>query len=377
MKMQPFEGTGAEWDAMITALPQPHLLQTWEWAQMKAAYGWEPMPFVWPAAAGECQAAAMVLKRHVLRRGFTARLCILYAPKGPLLDASNGSLRRQVLDDLQQLGKRESAILLKIDPDVQLGWGVPGEPGAVELASGRHFEGELVERGWRFSNGQVQFRNTVLLDLTASEEHMLESMKPKTRYNVRLAEKKGVQLRAGTLNDIPLLYRMYAETSVRDHFVIRHEGYYRTVWTAFMATPEDGLRPHAEPLIAEVDGEAVAAIFVFYFAGRAYYLYGMSRDAHREKMPNYLLQWEAMKRARGRGCTAYDLWGAPDEFSESDPLWGVFRFKEGLGGRVVRTPGAWDYPASPFWFRLYTQVMPRILDVMRRRGRARTAQALE
>ncbi len=136
-------------------------------------------------------------------------------------------------------------------------------------------------------------------------------------------------------------------------------------------------QPSAEPLIAEVNGDPVAAIFVFYFAGRAYYIYGMSIEAHREKMPNYLLQWEAMRRAKARGCSVYDLWGAPDEFNESDSMWGVFRFKEGLGGKVVRTLGAWDYPASRIWYRTYTQLIPRVLDVMRARGRARTQQGLE
>jgi len=94
-------------------------------------------------------------------------------------------------------------------------------------------------------------------------------------------------------------------------------------------------------------------------------------------MPNYLLQWEAMKRAKVRGCSLYDLWGAPDEFNEADSMWGVFRFKEGLGGEVVRTLGAWDYPARAFWYWTYTRIIPRVLDVMRRRGRARTERALE
>ena len=84
-----------------------------------------------------------------------------------------------------------------------------------------------------------------------------------------------------------------------------------------------------------------------------------------------------MKRAKARGCTSYDLWGAPDEFNESDSMWGVYRFKEGLGGQVVRTLGAWDFPASRFWYKTYTQIVPRLLDVMRVRGRARTERALE
>ncbi len=177
-----------------------------------------------------------------------------------------------------------------------------------------------------------------------------------------------------------MLYKMYAETSVRDGFVIRDEGYYKTVWETFMRsnvhTPERSNVPTCEPLIAEVNNEPVAAIFVFYFAGRAYYVYGMSRDKHREKMPTYLLQWEAMKRAKANGCTVYDLWGAPEVFDESDSMWGVYRFKEGLGGKVVRTLGAWDFAPSPLWYKMYSEVIPRMLDVMRSRGKARTKQSL-
>ena len=189
-------------------------------------------------------------------------------------------------------------------------------------------------------------------------------MKPKTRYNIRLAERKGVTVRPAGLEDLETLYRMYAETSVRDGFVIRERGYYLAVWQEFM---QAGL---AEPLIADVEGEPVAAVVVFRFAGRAYYLHGMSRELHRERMPNHLLQWEAMRRARAAGCRVYDLWGAPETFDEADSMWGVFRFKEGLGGLVVRTLGAWDFPASPWLYRLYTRILPRLLDLMRRRGRA-------
>jgi len=176
----------------------------------------------------------------------------------------------------------------------------------------------------------------------------------------------------GTSDDLAALYTMYAETSMRDGFVIRDEGYYKTVWSLFMNSDE----PTCEPIIAEVDGEPVAAIFVFYFAGRAYYVYGMSRNVHREMMPTYLLQWEAMKRAKARGCTAYDLWGAPDVFDESDSMWGVYRFKEGLGGQVVRTLGAWDFAPSLFWYTMYSNIIPHVLDVMRARGKAKTKQNL-
>jgi lipid II:glycine glycyltransferase (peptidoglycan interpeptide bridge formation enzyme) len=132
--------------------------------------------------------------------------------------------------------------------------------------------------------------------------------------------------------------------------------------------------PITIPLIAEVDHEPIAGLFLFMFAGRAYYVYGMSREIHREKMPTYLLQWEAMKRAKSAGCAVYDLWGAPETFDETDSMWGVYRFKEGLGGRVVRTLGAWDYAPNKFWYKMYSEILPRVLDVLRARGKRKASQ---
>lgn len=394
------------WNSIISTLPNPHFLQTYEWGQVKAKYGWEPLYAVWdvdgkwkvehdPTLLSTFHspvAAALILKRQIIRNGFAARLSVLYSPKGPLLDWANESLRNRVLNDLQSLAKKQGAIFLKMDPDVVLGTGVPGGGEEVSENSGQVVMSELKRRGWEYSSDQIQFKNTVLIDLNPSEEELLARMKQKTRYNIRLAEKKGVVLRVGNLGDLPMLYKMYAETSVRDGFVIRDEAYYKTVWQIFMTnrpqlstSPVPILKsqiadyqfPYAEPLIAEVNNEPIAAIFVFYFAGRAYYVYGMSREVHREKMPNHFLQWEAIKRAKEKGCTIYDLWGAPEVFDESDSMWGVYRFKEGFGGKVVRTLGAWDFVPSPLWYKIYSEIIPRVLDVMRSRRKARTKQNLD
>jgi peptidoglycan pentaglycine glycine transferase (the first glycine) len=378
--MQAFNGQPSEWNQLVSSLPISHFLQTWEWAQVKAKYGWEPMPFTWNSGIGNREstvAAAMVLRRTISFSGML-KLNILYIPKGPLMDWENESLRKQVLDDLQSFARGQKAIFLKIDPDVVMGTGIPKGEDSREDNGGQAVKSELMRRGWTDSSEQIQFRNTVVIDLSASEEEMLARMKQKTRYNVRLAEKKGVTVRPGTMDDLSMLYRMYAETSVRDGFVIRDERYYQTVWHTFMQNNSSLiLHPSAFPLIAEADDEPVAAIILFSFAGRAYYVYGMSHNAHREKMPTYLLQWEAMKRAKALGCKVYDLWGAPDEFNESDSLWGVFRFKEGLGGGVVRTLGACDFTSNRILYKLYTEVMPRVQNLMRSRGKAQTRESLE
>jgi len=375
------------WNALISKLPDPHFLQTYEWGQVKAKYGWSPLYALWTADGklsvfkdtdhwslntDSYVAAALILKRQILRNGFAARLSILYSPKGPLLDWVNESLRNRVLNDLQSLAKRQGAIFLKMDPDVVLGKGIPNSDDDTPDNGGHAVMSELKRRGWMYASDQIQFKNTVQIDLNPSEEEILARMKQKTRYNIRLAERKGVTTRVGTKDDLPMLYKMYAETSLRDGFVIRDEGYYQSVWNLFMSSSE----PTCESLIAEIEGQPVAAIFVFYFTGRAYYVYGMSRDIHREKMPTYLLQWEAMRRAKARDCSVYDLWGAPDVFDESDSMWGVYRFKDGLGGKVVRTLGAWDFAPNPLWYKLYSEIIPRVLDVMRSRGRAKTRQNL-
>ena len=359
------------WNKLVSGLPQAHVLQTWQWAEVKAQYGWEPLPTVWHDRQEEPAAAAMVLGRRLRAGRLSTGLRVMYVPKGPILrDWNDPGLRGQVLSDLRSLALRNGAIFIKIDPDVRLGVDVPGEAGAADDPAGAAVAADLKSHGWRFSTEQIQFRNTVWIDLAPKEEALLMNMKQKTRYNVRLAARKGVEVRVGTQSDLEMLYRMYAETSVRDGFVIRDQGYYLQVWNTFL---QAGM---AEALIAEVAGQAVAAVVVFRFAGKAWYLYGMSRDAHREKMPSYLLQWEAIRRAKRAGCSGYDLWGAPDEFGEQDPLWGVYRFKEGLGGTVVRHIGAWDLPVRPVHYWLYTRVLPRVLAWMHRRGMAQTRESI-
>jgi lipid II:glycine glycyltransferase (peptidoglycan interpeptide bridge formation enzyme) len=326
------------WNTALAALPYRHVLQTWEWGQFKGRWGWTPRYFL-----NEERTAAVL----VLRRAFSPlKLNILYAPKGPALDYSDSALVNQVLGDLAAVARRDRAIFVKIDPDL-------GQPD----------RSILLERGWRYSAEQIQFRNTMLIDLTCGEDDLLAAMKPKTRYNVRLAQKKGVEIRPGDLGDLDLLYHLYAETAQRDGFIIRPFDYYRDAWGSFI---QSGL---AHPLIAAVEGQAVAGLILFRFADRAWYMYGMSSALHREKMPNHLLQWEAMRWAKAQGCTVYDLWGAPDELNESDSMWGVYKFKEGLGADFAPHAGAHDFVVSRPGYWLYMQAMPRVLNVMRRRHR--------
>ena len=157
---------------------------------------------------------------------------------------------------------------------------------------------------------------------------------------------------------------MYAETAVRDGFLIRPEAYYQDGWRVFMTSDQ------AELLLAEVAGEVVAGLLLFLCGSTAWYLYGASTGRQRQVMPNHLLQWQAMCRAKARGCSCYDMWGAPDAFDETDRLWGVYRFKQGFGGQVRQGLGAFDFPVKRPLYWAFTQALPRLRRLWRRVGSA-------
>ncbi|MDX1417407.1 MAG: peptidoglycan bridge formation glycyltransferase FemA/FemB family protein, partial [Candidatus Promineifilaceae bacterium] len=274
-------------------------------------------------------------------------------------DHENGQVRRLLLSELESFARSRKAIFIKIDPEVVRSWGVEN---VRESPIGAQFIEELKQRNWRYANEQIQFRNTVELDLTKSEDELMAAMKSKTRYNIRLAGRKGIVVRQGTAEDFPAIAAMYRETAGRDGFTIRPLAYYLDAWNAFYA---QGM---ACPLIAEFENTPIAAVVLVESGEKAIYMYGASTNRERQRMPNHLLQWEAIRWAKNAGFKTYDFWGAPDSFVESDPLWGVWRFKDGFRGEVVRHIGAWDYPSKPFWYWVYTRILPRYVEFLRSRN---------
>jgi lipid II:glycine glycyltransferase (peptidoglycan interpeptide bridge formation enzyme) len=338
----------AEWDGALRTLPSAHVLQSWAWTDTKAQTGWRAQRLLWTADGRPAAAAAFLSRR------LSARLPIAvgYVPKGPALDWDDAALVEQVIRRIQEEAWRQHTIFLKIDPDVR-----------SDRPTGQAVRSSLARRGWRASDEQIQFRNTMLTDLTPDEETLLASMKPKWRYNIRLAERRGVVVRDGTAADLPAFYRMYVETGGRDGFLVRPYSYYESIWSPFLV---GGL---AQLLLAELDGGFVAGLMLFRFGETAWYFYGASTANGRDAMPNHALQWAALRWSKAAGCTRYDWWGAPDRLEESDPMWGVYRFKAGFGGEFVPWIGAWDFPVNRplYWF--YTAAMPRLLDLARRRHR--------
>ncbi len=331
--------TDSAWDVFVAGHPHGHVLQTSRWAQLKAGFGWSADRVVLTAPDGVVVAGASLLFRR-LPWGQT----LAYAPKGPLVNWADPQEARRLLDAVQESCRRHHAALLKIEPELE------ASPVLAE---------RLASLGLRASAQRVQPLSTIHVALTPDEDAILSRMKPKWRYNIRLAERKGVTVRQAELADLPAIQGLLEQTGARDGFSVHSVAYYRKATELF--APDGSMTW----LLAEHEGRLLAAIAVFASGSMAWYMWGASSDADRNLMPNHALQWAAMCWARARGCQVYDLWGIPDEVGDDpdayadpeswggDGLWGVYRFKQGFGGRVVRYIGAWDAPISPLGHSLY------------------------
>ncbi len=319
------EATFAEWKNYLQQQRDVHLLQTAEWGELKAAFGWEAVRLI----ARDGQGVQILFRRLPLG------LTVAYLPKpvaSERLLAAGGLL----WEEIQEACRRKKAVFLKIEPDL---WSGPHPDPALNLKSSRY---------------NIQPPRTILVDLRGKDEEILAHMKQKCRYNIRLAEKKDIRIH--TWDDLEGFHQLMLITAGRDAFGIHSLEYYRRAYDLFHPA---GL---CELFMAEFDSQPLAALMVFARGRRAWYIYGASSEEERNRMPTYLLQWEAMRWAKARGCEEYDLWGIPDEDeadleanfeSRQDGLWGVYRFKRGFGGEIRRAAQALDRIYNPLVYPLY------------------------
>jgi lipid II:glycine glycyltransferase (peptidoglycan interpeptide bridge formation enzyme) len=312
------EVTLTEWNQFLTKFSDAHLLQMGEWGELKKDFGWKPIRVI----SGD--AGAQILFRR-LPLGFT----IGYMPKVPVTSD-------QFWHEIDSVCKKHRAVFLKLEPDAWDG------------------EFNLQLSTFKRSTHNIQPPRTITLDIKDSEEDILARMKPKCRYNIRLAEKKGVTIRAW--DDVAAFHEMMTVTGGRDGFGVHSKEYYQRAYELFHP------KGTCELLVAEYEGKPLASLMVFANAKRAWYVYGASNNEERNRMPTYLLQWEAIRWAKARGCEEYDLWGVPDENEETleaqfesrhDGLWGVYRFKRGFGGQLKRAAQALDRVYNPLLYWAY------------------------
>ncbi len=205
--------------------------------------------------------------------------------------------------------------------------------------------------GLRKSSDDIQPPSTVMVDLSPPLEGVLSSMKPKTRYNIRLAEKKGVTVSEGADADLDAWYGLYRETAERDKIAIHSKAYYADLFRA--AREYGAAAPRVILFLARAEGELLAGNIVILWKETGIYLYGASSGEKRNLMPTYALQWEAMRAARERGCLRYDLYGVPPRPDPGHPMFGLYQFKTGFTDKVLERWGTWDAPYGKAAFAAY------------------------
>jgi lipid II:glycine glycyltransferase (peptidoglycan interpeptide bridge formation enzyme) len=212
----------------------------------------------------------------------------------------------------------------------------------------------LLEKPFRRAAADVQPPDTVIIDLSKTVEDLLAGMKSKWRYNVRLAEKKGVTIRSAGAEGLPVFYRLFEETCRRDGIAMHSLDYYQTLFRLAADDPTVDARLYIATggAASEAAGD-LAAIITLFRGGEATYLYGASASEGRNLMPTYLLQWQAICDAKAAGCRSYDLFGIPPTAEEGHPMHGLYQFKTGFGGAIIHRPGSWDYDLRPLPARLF------------------------
>jgi peptidoglycan pentaglycine glycine transferase (the first glycine) len=315
-----------------------NFLQSPAWGEAKAKWGWIPRR-VGVESKGTLIAGAQVLFR-TLPLGFS----IAYIPRAPITLNDHPTVLDALWHATHSLCRRHRAVLLTVEPD----WQLPTNKTAL-----------LRVANFRPAPATIQPSATIMLDLRPSEEEVLGQMHQKWRYNIRSAGRKEIVVRRGTAADIPTFHALTLTTGERDDFAVRPADYYADVFRAF--------GDQAKLYLAEFEGKVLGAIMVVRAGDTAVYLYGASSNEERQRMPNHALQWRAMQEAKAEGATWYDFWGIPPEVPESGEvetlgeggLWGVFRFKQGFGGKVVKYPGAFDYVYNLPGYWLYAYLRKR------------------
>jgi lipid II:glycine glycyltransferase (peptidoglycan interpeptide bridge formation enzyme) len=321
-----------EWNRFFAEIENPHILQTYEWGVLKSHFGWLPFRI-----EHNGQIAQVLLRQ--LPFGYK----IAYLPRSSV-DLKNHSFWKEI--DIFCRSKK--TIFLKFEPD--------------NFIESSHF----VEINNKFIKSiSIQPRKTIEIDLAGNEDDWLERMKPKTRYNIRLAIKKKIKVELS--DDITTFYGLMLDTSNRDKFGVHSKEYYQFAYDLFNATNNVAL------FMAYYEGTPLAGLMVYRLGNRSWYFYGASNNTERNRMPTYLLQFEAMKWAKAVGCDTYDLWGIPDESEDilerdfdkrSDGLWGVYRFKRGFGGTIRQSENAFDRVYHPLLYKvinLYQRIRGDVL----------------
>jgi lipid II:glycine glycyltransferase (peptidoglycan interpeptide bridge formation enzyme) len=344
------------YNAFVAASPLADVLQAWEWGEVKRRSGWTPKRFL-VEDGGAIVAASQVLGRRPVKPAPP----LLYAPRGPVFDAGSPEALDALVGSVRSAAA--GAFVLKCDPAIQ-----PGSAEATALE--RSGFAIAAEAGF----GGVQPKAVMVLDLDPTEAELLANFRSKWRYNVRVAERKGVEVSQAGRSDLPAFYDLLVETAKRDRFLIRGRSYFETLF--------DCLEPAGAiaMFLARFEGTPIAGALCMGFGPRLTYVYGASSNEHRNVMPNHLMQWHMIRWAKQSGYKIYDFRGVSpvrDGKPVEEHLAGLNRFKEGFGARYVEYAGTYDLPLRPLVYRAWRLGAPLAIETLKRIRRGRTAEAAD
>ncbi|HEY6781764.1 MAG TPA: peptidoglycan bridge formation glycyltransferase FemA/FemB family protein [Candidatus Dormibacteraeota bacterium] len=303
------------WDELVAENPDGgQILQTRAWGEFKRAHRWSPHYLV---SETEPPVAILVLRHSAPGLGVLG-----YVPKGPGV-AGTAELAA-LLEGLRATAG--SAFAIKVEPEIEQSQDAIFALRAMGLEKSRH---------------DVQIsRATIIVGLRPNEDALIASFKPKCRYNIRLAERRGVTVAPVALDDasVDTMYSLMTSTRDRAGFTLRSKEYFSQYWHLQAAAGQGQL------FFASLDGAVLAGVFATYIGKKAWYKDGGSTKEHAAVMAPYLLQWEVMRWLRARGVEAYDLVAVPPaaELNPAHPLFGLYRFKSGFSDRITEYVGTWD-----------------------------------
>ena len=318
----------AEWNNFVAATDECPIIQSTEWGEIKQISGWQPIRIA-IFEEDKIVGGISILKRKIP----LIKNSIFYAPRGPVLDFHNESRFHFLISEIKKVAKSDKAIVLKIDPEI-----LETDSKAIEI---------LRKSNFNFVKKQIQPRATFFVDLTKNLDDLLASFKSKTRYNIRLSDRKSVKIKEITsLKGAKIFYEIYLKTAKRDTFIIHNFEYYKKV----VETMADKKMVHI--FIAYFQKKPIAGVYIFSFGQKIWYVYGASSNEHRNMMPNHALHWEIIKWAKESGYKIYDLWGIPAKPHPKHPLFGVYRFKKGFNGELKKFIGMHDLVFQPLLYNL-------------------------
>lgn len=314
-----------EWEEFYNHHPHAHMLQSPYWGELKTDATWEAVRVI-----KEGNGAQMLFRK--LPMGYT----LAFIPKGPL-----GDDWRKLRHDIDQACKARNAFVLRIEPNL---W----EDENIDLRDQGFIETPL----------NLHAPRTILIDISKDEEEIMAAMKQKTRYYIRLAMRRGVTVSISS--DLETFHKLMVEMGERNNIGVQSLDYFHNAYQMFHDAGQ------GELLIAEYGGIPLSTVFLSIHGKRAWPIYGASSNQHRNLGATHLLEWESIRWAKQQGCSEYDMWGVPDhdeDFLEAhfterrDGLWGVYGYKRGFGGQVVRNAEGWDRIYKPIPYQLYKQAI--------------------